>query len=116
LPEKLAVGSPAHRGSVGKITGRDGKFGGLFAPTVAFLSVAIAAVLAVRLLAGGDCVRSRGNRVFQPLGRRRGAPIPRSVYRRQHTCCENCNQGQYSERSKFSFGLAWLHELFRYAP
>jgi len=64
LPEKLAVGSAAHRLPVGKITGRDGKLGGLLAPAVAFLSVATPAVLAVGLLPGGDGAGGRRNRVF----------------------------------------------------
>jgi hypothetical protein len=93
LPEKLAVGAPAHRLRVGKIARRDGKLGGLLAPAIAFLSVAIPAVLAVGLLPGCDCVRSRGNRVFQPLGCGRGSPISRGVDRRQSTSRQDYNQG-----------------------
>jgi hypothetical protein len=93
LPEELAIGSPAHRWRIGKIARRDGKFGGLLASAVAFLSVTAPAVLAVGLLPGADGIVSRGNRIFQPLGRRRGAPTPGGVDRRQHTRRQNYNQG-----------------------
>ncbi|HXO44671.1 MAG TPA: hypothetical protein VN846_04325 [Candidatus Cybelea sp.] len=56
MPEKLAVGAAAHRRCVSKVTGRDGKFSGLLAFAVTFLSMAAAAMLAIGLFPGGDCV------------------------------------------------------------
>jgi hypothetical protein len=56
LPVKLSIGAAAHRLSIGKVTGRDGKFGSLLASAVAFFSMAAAAMLAIRLFPGGNGV------------------------------------------------------------
>jgi hypothetical protein len=56
LPEELPVGAAAHHCAIGKVAGRDGKFSGLLAFAVAFLSMAAAAVFGIGLFPGGDCV------------------------------------------------------------
>jgi len=113
LPEEFAIGSAAHRRRVGKIAGRHGEFGSLFAFAVAFLSVTIPTVLAVRQFPRGDGVARRRDWVFQFPNGLPGAPIPIPVDCRQHDCGQHHNRGQYSEKTRCSFGLAGLHELFR---
>jgi hypothetical protein len=56
LPEKLPVGAAAHRRRIGKVTRRDGKFGGLLTSAVPFFSMAVAAVVAISLFPGGNGV------------------------------------------------------------
>jgi hypothetical protein len=110
LPENLAVGSPAHRPRIGKIAGCDGKFRGLLAPPIAFLAMAAAAVLAVRLFSGRKGVCSCGYRVLQPLGRLGRTPISRGVDRDQRQGREN---HKHRKDSEFSCGLTGLHESIR---
>jgi len=114
LPEEFAVGPPAHRRRIGKITRRDGKLGGLFTSAIALLSVAAPAVLSVNLLSGSDgCVSGR-NGIFQSPRCRCGVPVPGSVNRNQQDRNEDNQQGHDSKRSGFCFGLAGLHDGVHY--